>query len=53
LTPTNSGTWEQLPEGRLWRLRVSSKGATDLNFGFTQFWLPEGASLYVMSEGDG
>ena len=53
LTPTNSGTWEQLPEGRLWRLRVTSKGATDLNFGFTQFWLPEGASLYVMSEGDG
>jgi hypothetical protein len=53
LTPTNSGTWEQLPEGRLWRLRVTSKGATDLNFGFTQFWLPEGASLYVMSEADG
>jgi hypothetical protein len=53
LTPTNSGTWEQLPEGRLWRLRVTSKGATDLNFGFTQFWLPEGASLYVLSEGNG
>ena len=52
-TTTNSGTWEQLPEGRLWRLRVSSQGATDLNFGFTQFWLPEGASLYVMSESDG
>ncbi len=53
LTPTNSGTWEQLPAGRLWRLRVSSKGATDLNFGFTQFWLPEGASLYVLSESNG
>ena len=53
LTPTNSGTWEQLPEGRLWRLRVTSKGATDLNFGFTQFWLPEGATLHVMSEGNG
>jgi hypothetical protein len=53
LSPTNSGTWEQLPEGRLWRLRVTSKGATDLNFGFTEFWLPDGASLYVMSEGNG
>ena len=53
LTPTNSGTWEQLREGRLWRLRVSSKGATDLNFGFTQFWLPEGASLHVLSEANG
>ena len=53
LTPTNSGTWEQLPEGRLWRLRVAAQGATDLNFGFTQFWLPEGATLYVMSEDTG
>jgi len=52
LTPTNSGTWEQLPEGRLWRLRVVSTNATDLNFGFTQFWLPEGATLYVISEAD-
>ena len=52
LTPTNSGTWEQLPDGRLWRLRIASTNATDLNFGFTQFWLPEGASLYVMSEGE-
>jgi hypothetical protein len=50
LTTTNSGTWEQLPDGRLWRLRIASTNATDLNFGFTQFWLPEGASLYVMSE---
>ena len=53
LTHTNSGTWEQLAEGRLWRLRVVAKGATDLNFGFTQFWLPEGASLYVMAETNG
>ena len=52
LTTTNSGTWEQLPEGRLWRLRLVSTNATDLNFGFTQFWLPEGATLYVISETD-
>jgi hypothetical protein len=52
LTTTNSGTWEQLPEGRLWRLRLVSTNATDLNFGFTQFWLPQGASLYVISETD-
>ena len=52
LTPATAGTWEQLPEGRLWRLRLVSTNATDLNFGFTQFWLPKGASLYVMSEGE-
>jgi hypothetical protein len=52
LTPATSGTWEQLAEGRLWRLRLTSSGATDLNFGFTEFWLPEGASLYIISEGE-
>ena len=52
LTPATSGTWEQMPDGRLWRLRVVSTNATDLNFGFTQFWLPEGATLYVVSEGE-
>src|SRR5205823_9332055 len=39
-----------LPICRLWRLRVSSAGATDLNFGFTTFWLPRGAMLWISSE---
>lgn len=50
VTPATHGTWEELPEGRLWRLRVVSAGATDLNFGFTNFWLPEGATLHLSSE---
>ncbi|MCX6923640.1 MAG: immunoglobulin domain-containing protein [Verrucomicrobia bacterium] len=52
LDPTNSGTWEQMPDGRLWRVRIVSTNATDLNFGFTQFWLPEGATLHLISEAD-
>lgn len=52
VTPSSAGTWQVLPEGRVWRLRVTSKNATDLNFGFTQFWLPEGATLYIISEAD-
>lgn len=44
------GTWEQLPEGRLWRLRLLSDGATDLNLGFTTCWLPDGATLHILSE---
>lgn len=52
ITPDTDGTWEQLPDGRLWRLRVKSPGATDLNFGFSKFWLPEGATLYVISENE-
>jgi hypothetical protein len=50
VTIETHGTWEQLPEGRLWRLRIASAGATDLNFGFSQFWLPEGATLHILSE---
>jgi hypothetical protein len=50
LTPATSGTWEQLPDGRLWRLRIVSTNATDLNFGFTTFWLPKGAMLWITSE---
>ncbi|MEM9056120.1 MAG: DUF4215 domain-containing protein [Pseudomonadota bacterium] len=51
VTPKNDGTWETLANGdRLWRYRVYSEGATDLNFGFTRYRLPEGASLFVIGE---
>jgi len=52
VTPATYGTWEQLPTGRLWRLRFISNGATDLNFGFTKYHLPEGATLHIVSESD-
>lgn len=53
VTPATHGTWEPLDDGsRLWRLRVFSPGATDLNFGFTFFRLPEGATLHVSSESE-
>ena len=52
ITSATQGTWEQLPEGRLWRLRIRSAGATDLNLGFTRFWLPEGAMLHVVAESE-
>jgi len=50
ITPETGGTWEMLGDGgRLWRLRVESPNATDLNFGFTRFRLPEGATLHIVS----
>jgi hypothetical protein len=52
ITPATYGTWEQLPTGRLWRLQFVSSGATDLNFGFTKFHLPDGATLHIISESD-
>jgi hypothetical protein len=51
ITPRTHGTWEVLDDGsRLWRLRISSPHATDLNLGFTRFRLPGGATLHLVSE---
>src|SRR6266487_6983946 len=41
ISPETHGVWENLPNGRLWRFRLVSAGATDLNLGFTSFWLPD------------
>lgn len=47
LTMQTSGTWDQLPNGdRIWRLNIVSEGAKTLNFVFSDFFLPTGASLY-------
>jgi len=48
------GQWTAVGGGRaLWRLRVSAPGSTDLNFGFSEFKLPEGASLHIYNEETG
>src|SRR3974377_2161665 len=52
ITPLTHGTWEQLPDGRLWRLRISAKGATDLNLVCTTYWMPEGATLHLSAESE-
>jgi hypothetical protein len=49
VTPDTHGTWEEVSDGAIWRLRVVAPGATDLNFGFARYRLPRGASLHIMS----
>lgn len=47
----NSGTWENLPNGdRVWRLKIQSKGANSLNLIFNNFFMPQGAELYLYNE---
>lgn len=44
----NGGIWETLANGDLiWRMRFDIPGATDINFGFQQFQLPEGATVHI------
>jgi lysyl endopeptidase len=50
-TLNNSGTWQNLPDGRLWRLRIQSPSATSLNLGITRFDMPEGGKLWIYDPG--
>ncbi|MGO1072499.1 hypothetical protein [Lysobacter sp. CA199] len=43
----DSGTWQQLADGRLWRLRIQSPGAVSHNLGMTRFDLPVGVKLWI------
>ena len=43
----NSGTWQTLPDGRLWRLRIQTTGAVSHNLGITRFEVPQGAKLWI------
>ncbi|MCK7595509.1 hypothetical protein [Pseudomarimonas salicorniae] len=50
ITPASAGDWSQLADGDwVWRLRVRGEGAAHLNFGFSRFALPAGASLHIVS----
>src|ERR1039457_25163 len=52
VSTATDGVWEPVANGRLWRWRVTSAGATDINLGFTTFWLPKGAMLYILAESE-
>ena len=48
ITPADAGTWETLPGGiALWRLRLSSPGALNLNLRLDRFELRTGAALWI------
>lgn len=50
LDMNNSGSWEVLKKGRLWRLAVRSTGSYSLNFIFNDFFIPEGAFFHLYNE---
>jgi lysyl endopeptidase len=48
LNLSNSGTWETLPNGdKIWRLKITSPGAYSINLLYDQFFLPQGAELFI------
>lgn len=49
-TPGDSGTWHDLADGRrVWRLRIGSTGAVNLNLALDPFQPPPGARLWLYS----
>jgi hypothetical protein len=49
LNLSNSGTWEDVDNGKLWRLKIVARGATSINLIFSSYLLPEGGKLFIYS----
>ncbi|CAN5384789.1 hypothetical protein BH09BAC1_BH09BAC1_18880 [soil metagenome] len=50
LNLSNAGQWQTLKNGnRVWRMGIKSAGAYTINLIFSEFFMPEGASMYVYS----
>ncbi len=46
----DDGLWEDVEGGRVWTISFKSEKALSLNFVFENFYLPEGASLYIENQ---
>lgn len=46
----SDGKWEDVKGGRLWTLSFKSEKAISLNYVFEDFYLPEGACLYIENQ---
>jgi lysyl endopeptidase len=44
---SNSGTWEKVDGGRIWRMLIHVPEAKTVNMIFDQFFLPEGATVFI------
>ncbi|MBN2172896.1 MAG: PKD domain-containing protein [Bacteroidales bacterium] len=50
VNPQNSGTWQDIENGRIWRLKIHCEGALGMNVQFEKFHLPEGSQLFLYNE---
>jgi lysyl endopeptidase len=51
ITPSNSGRWQDLTDGSLWRLRIQSPGAVSLSLGISRYELAKGVKLWIYDPG--
>lgn len=43
----NAGSWVNVEGGRVWRVTITCRGAQSVNLLFSDFYLPEGGSLFL------
>ena len=43
----NSGEWEEMEHGSIWRLSITSESAYSINLLYDRFILPDGAEMFV------
>ncbi len=49
IRPGTSGAWDVEGATSIWRTRISSPGAHTLNLGFSEYNLPDGAELFLVT----
>lgn len=47
ITPQTHGTWDNINDNAVWRLRIHSANAKSLNLGFSKYLMPLGGSLVL------
>ncbi|MFT5998897.1 MAG: subtilisin-like proprotein convertase family protein [Neolewinella sp.] len=52
IRPTTHGSWSEEGTNSIWRMRISSPGAKTLNLGFSEYNLPAGAELSLVTEAE-
>lgn len=51
ISMANSGVWTTFTDGgRMWQLSIKSKGAKSINLAMDDFFMPEGAKLFIYNE---
>lgn len=51
ISPYSHGSWQQIIDEstQIWRVRIVSQGAVNLNLGFTKYNMPSGGCLFLYS----
>lgn len=47
---TDMGSWQDLGDKSVWRLKIDAKNTHSLNFGFKNVFLPKGAQVFIYNQ---